>query len=205
MQTLRQRWDATWQALGLAAPAHLFDELMARYGEPQRHYHTARHLDECFAALDRLRGLASRAADVELALWFHDAVYDVQRHDNEEASAVLAAQTLSGAGVDAAALRHVQALIMTTRDHRPDGDPDALVLADVDLAILGAAPPRFREYDAQIRAEYGHVPDAAFAQGRRRVLEAFLRQPAIFSTPVFFAQYERQARANLADAVRRLA
>lgn len=204
MHTLRQRWQTTWQQLHLPAPVHLFDDLMARYGEPQRRYHTPRHLDECFAALDLLRVQLVHAADVELALWFHDAVYDVRRDDNEAASCALAARMLAGTGVGTATLDHVRALIMTTRHHDPAGDPDALALSDADLAILGAAPARFLEYEGQIREEYGHVPGAAFARGRRRVLETFLGRPAVFATPAFAQSREAQARANLTDALGRL-
>ena len=205
MPTLRQRWETTWQRLLPAAPpATLFDDLERRYREAHRHYHTLQHLEECFAALDALRPDGSDATAIELALWFHDAVYDVHRHDNEERSAAWAASILARAGVPQALVDKVTSLILATRHHVPSADPDACVLVDADLAILGAPPARFREYERQIRAEYAHVPEPVFTQKRRQILEDFLRRPALFVTPAFNAWYERQARYNLADALQRL-
>jgi predicted metal-dependent HD superfamily phosphohydrolase len=78
-----EQWLTTWRGLGAAAPSGLYEELLARYTEPHRHYHTVRHLEECFAELAAVRADAARPAEVELALWFHDAIYDTARHDNE--------------------------------------------------------------------------------------------------------------------------
>ena len=83
----REQWVATWERLGAAAPEGVYEKLVARYSEPQRHYHTARHLAECFAELAAVCGEAEHPAEVEIALWFHDAVYDTKRHDNEQRSA----------------------------------------------------------------------------------------------------------------------
>ena len=205
MPTLHQRWETTWQRLAPAAPsATLFDDLERRYREAHRHYHTLQHLEECFAALDALRPDGTDATAIELALWFHDAIYDVHRHDNEERSAAWAASILVQAGVPQAMVDKVALLILATRHHVSSSDPDACVLVDVDLAILGAPPARFQEYERQIRAEYAHVPEQVFAQKRRQILEDFLRRPVLFVTPAFNARLERQARHNLAEALRRL-
>ena len=82
------RWRSTWSGLGVTAPDEgLYHELIRRYTEPHRRYHTAQHLDECFARLDEARDLARHIHEVELALWFHDAVYGTRGSDNEEQSA----------------------------------------------------------------------------------------------------------------------
>jgi predicted metal-dependent HD superfamily phosphohydrolase len=204
LPALRQRWTMTWNRLARPAPAPLFDELAARYSEPQRRYHTLQHLDECFTRLDELRADMCDAAAVELALWFHDAVYDVRRGDNEARSADWAAACLADAGVPAVLIGKVQALIMATCRHDAAGDPDTMALVDADLAILGMAGARFLEYEAQIRAEYAHVPDPVFTSKRRDVLAHFLLRPAIFATRTFALRYEEQARDNLAAALQRL-
>jgi len=206
MTPLRQRWDATWQRLlPAAAPPALFGELERRYREPQRHYHTLQHLEECFAALDGARPDMDDGAAVELALWFHDAVYDVHRHDNEERSAAWAAACLLDAGLPDGLAAKVTDLILATRHHAAAAGTDAAALVDVDLAILGAAPARFDEYERQIRAEYAHVPDDVFVPARRRILENFLQRPVLFATPALRTRHERQARINLAAALQRLA
>ena len=205
MPTLRERWTTTWQGLpSIPTPPDLFAELERHYREAQRHYHTLRHLEECFAALDNVRPAGDDTTAIELAVWFHDAIYDVHRHDNEEQSAAWAASCLEGACVPQPTVDKVTALILATRYHAAGADPEACLLVDVDLAILAAPPARFREYERQIRAEYEHVPDDVFAHKRREILEHFLWRPALFATPGGRARYEAQARANLSEALARL-
>jgi predicted metal-dependent HD superfamily phosphohydrolase len=193
MSGLRARWDALWAV----APAGVFEELVRRYSEPQRHYHTLQHLEECLGYFDSLRSAAHHPRAAELALWFHDAVYDVTRHDNEAQSAALARALLAGESC----VGLVEDLIMATCHHAQPATPDQAAVVDADLAILAAPASRFAEYEVQIRAEYQHVPLAQYTVKRRAVLEGFLARPAIYSTPAFRALNEAAARANLAAAI----
>jgi predicted metal-dependent HD superfamily phosphohydrolase len=201
----RERWDAMWRELGAARTASsLYDEIVARYAEPQRHYHTARHLDECFAHFDTARALVERPAEVELALWFHDAIYAPKRQDNEAKSAEWARACALAAGVTADAADRAHALVMATRHDAVPSRPDEQVLVDIDLSILGAAAARFDEYERQVREEYAWVPGFVFRSKRKTILEQFLARPAIFSTPAFRERLEVPARANLARSITQL-
>jgi predicted metal-dependent HD superfamily phosphohydrolase len=199
-----QQWLATWRELGAAAPAGLYEEVMARYAEPHRHYHTARHLEECFAELTAVRADAARPAEVELALWFHDAIYDTARHDNELRSAEWARSAAAQAGLDARVGERVAALIMATRHDAVPTDSDAAVLVDVDLSILGAPPLRFDEYEREVREEYARVPEAMFRRERRKILRRLLERPHLYNTLRMRESHERRARANLERSVARL-
>lgn len=202
-----ERWNATWLELGVVASARsalLFEEVTARYREPHRHYHTLQHLDECFAHLSELRHLAEHPAEVELALWFHDAIYDVRRSDNEERSAQWARASALAAGVPVAASERVFALIMCTRHAVAPVGIDAEVLIDIDLSILGTSAERFDEYEHQIRDEYAWVPGFVFRRKRAEVLGEFLARSSIFCTPLFIERYEQLARANLQRSLDRL-
>jgi predicted metal-dependent HD superfamily phosphohydrolase len=134
---------------------------------------------------------------VQLALWFHDAIYDPRAQDNEERSARWADEVLGAAGASPASAARVRALVLATRHAAVPEDPDAQLLVDVDLSILGAAPGRFAEYERQIGVEYSWVPRDAFRQGRANVLRRFLARERIFSTPWFHQRLESRARANL--------
>jgi len=199
-------WVEAWRALGVQAPDNapsnaLFDALLARYGEAHRAYHTLQHLDECLAGLALERGHAKRPAEIALALWFHDAIYDVHRHDNEERSADWARQALRDAGVDADAAQCVHALVMATRHQAQPEEADAQLLVDIDLSILGAPAPRFAEYEQQIRIEYAHVPPEIFELRRRQILGSFLARDPLYLTPSIRARLEAQARLNLQRAI----
>ncbi len=115
MNTLVRSWADTWRALRLPAPgAAVLDELLRGWAEPHRRYHTLQHLRECLALFDEVRGLADRPGEVALAIWFHDAVYDTVRHDNEAASADRAARVLAGQGAAEDVVGRVRALILAT-------------------------------------------------------------------------------------------
>jgi predicted metal-dependent HD superfamily phosphohydrolase len=191
--------------LGVARPdEQLFAEVMDRYAEPHRSYHTTRHLDECFARLEEARQQADRLYEIELALWFHDAVYDVRGSDNEERSASWAQAAVLAAGLDTTVGDRVRDLILATRH---DGSPpagDAALLVDVDLAILGSPAERFDEYEQQVRQEYSWVPGFVFKRKRAEILEGFLRRPALYHTEYFRSRYEAAARANLTRSIHQL-
>jgi predicted metal-dependent HD superfamily phosphohydrolase len=192
-------WQRLWGELGATVVnGGLMNQLVAAYSERHRHYHTLQHLRECLVQFDAAAMLARRPAEVELALWFHDAVYDPRRGDNEERSADWARDSVLAAGCGADMADRVAALVLATQSHVAAGDDaDAALLLDVDLAILGAAPARFDEYEKQIRAEYAHVPDDDFRLGRARVLRGFLARERIYATGVFHDALEARARANL--------
>lgn len=192
--------------LGDTAPARsLGTELLTRWAEPHRRYHTATHLRAVLRHLDTLAGHARDATAVELAAWFHDAVYDPTAQDNEERSATLAERLLPPAGVPAAQIAEVARLVRLTTDHHPaSDDPDGAVLCDADLAVLAGAPQEYATYAAEVRQEYGFVPNDAFREGRAAVLRRLLALPHLFHTPHGAAHWERTARYNLRTELRLL-
>jgi predicted metal-dependent HD superfamily phosphohydrolase len=200
---LRASWSDAWRALGASADDALLAELLARYGESHRAYHTLQHLGECLAHLARERDGAERPAEVALALWFHDAIYDVHRHDNEARSADWARQAARRAGLAPEVAERLHALVMATRHDALPVGADARLLVDIDLAILGAPPARFAEYERQIRFEYAHVPPEVFEPRRRQILSGFLARDPLYLTAPMRARLEAVARANLGQAVGR--
>ena len=197
-------WARAWRGAGAAGDGLAWrDALLQRYAEPHRHYHTLQHLDECLAGFESVAGQTQQSALVELALWFHDAIYDVRSKRNEEASADWAYQVLRGAGVSEEAAGRVHALVLVTRHDGVPQDADACLLVDIDLSILGAERARFDQYERQIRAEYAHVPGLLFRFKRRQILRAFRDRPWIYATESFRAKLERPARENLTRALGR--
>jgi predicted metal-dependent HD superfamily phosphohydrolase len=182
-----------------AAPARLAGtQLLARWHQPHRRYHTVDHLITVLRVVDEYAYWATDADAVRLAAWFHDAVYDPGRVDNEEASALLAKAELPSLNVTGDRVAEVARLVRLTAGHDPlPGDRNGALLTDADLAILAAAPASYQEYAVAVRAEYGHLSDAEFGFGRAAVLEALLSQPRLFRTPALRQRCEQLARANL--------
>jgi predicted metal-dependent HD superfamily phosphohydrolase len=175
-----------------------FDGVIRAYSEPQRFYHNLKHLDHFLYCLLDIRGWLKQPEAVQLAAFYHDAVYDSRRPDNEEQSAALARTTLSELGVNAVCVERVAELILLTKGHRAaPGDDDARWFLDGDLEVLGFDWPTYARYAAAIRQEYAWVPDAEFYPKRRSVLQGFLDRPSIYQTEWFQRSLEPQARANL--------
>ncbi len=203
--TSLDQWKAVWRELGAATVDEmLFHQLVASYSEPHRKYHTMQHLEECFAQFDRVRSEAERPGEVELALWFHDAIYDTTRKDNEQRSAEWARASALAGGLSSEPANRVYELILVTMHDAVPADRDALVLVDVDLSILGADAARFDEYELQIREEYEWVPGSLYGKARRQILRGFLERERIYSTEYFSGAHEARARENIARSLERL-
>jgi predicted metal-dependent HD superfamily phosphohydrolase len=200
-ESLSRSWTRIAAALGSTLETSgTRKDLLSRYAEPWRKYHTLQHLEECLAWFEASSQLAERPHEVEAALWFHDAIYDPRRADNEALSATLAETSLLAAGAPAQVAARVMALVMATGHTAEPASADEQLLVDIDLSILGASPHRFAQYEQQIRAEYAFVPAAVFREKRGAILRAFLLRPRLYSTEYFHSRLEKQARVNLAGA-----
>jgi predicted metal-dependent HD superfamily phosphohydrolase len=197
---LLARWDdLTGRVAADPADSDAYGhELLRRWSEPQRRYHTPAHLA---AVLDRVDELAAHAADpdvVRLAAWFHDAVYRPDRAGNEERSAQLAERALPELGVAADRIAEVARLVRLTVTHAPPlGDRDGETLCDADLAVLAGDPAAYGAYAAAVREEYAFVPEHDFRAGRAEILRGLLEKPRIYRTPRGVAEWEAQARRNI--------
>lgn len=207
-QVLLQRFLAAWHFF-VPADARLTPEclaVLAAYDTPPRAYHTLAHLTDVLDQLDWAKTCIADAtpdtfARIELALFYHDAVYDPRATDNEAQSRNLFMHHAAAFGMhddDAAAIAR---LIDITAAHTQASALDERILCDCDLAILGAEQPAFAAYDRNIRREYAHVPAPLYTLRRAAVLHRFLDQPRLFNTAAFHDRYDAQARANLRGAL----
>jgi predicted metal-dependent HD superfamily phosphohydrolase len=202
----RDRWTGLWSRLGAqGGGSSIFANLVAAYEEPARAYHTAQHIRDCLAQLDLSRDVSKRPDEVEAAIWFHDAVYVPGGSDNEDRSAQLAQTALLACAAPPETSRRIAELVLATRHLTVPRDPDAQLLCDIDLSILGREPEIFDDFERRIRREYHWVPDPAYRMARSEVLSGFLGRHPIYQTEYFRSRYEAQARANLGRVIARLA
>jgi predicted metal-dependent HD superfamily phosphohydrolase len=216
---LLERWVSLWGRLGIhddaLAPAGQL--LIDAYDGPSRYYHTQTHLEDVLQKLDWARGAFDKSGDldgltvdersrlldtVELALWYHDAVYDPKRKDNEAKSRDMFLADAARFGLPKNISATIAAMIDVTANHRTAKTLSEKILCDCDLAILGAPKGVFDEYDKNIRKEYAHVPVAAYKIARRRVMGGFLDEKRLFKTKAFQEQFGARADANLETVAR---
>ncbi len=197
----QRSWDRITLALGANGLTGEGELLLQCYAESHRKYHSIQHLEECLRWFELASTLAERPAEIEAALWFHDAIYDLHGADNEARSADLARLVLVKAGVSCQVVERVVQLVLATQHAHVPVLPDTQLLVDIDLSILGAIPLRFAEYEQQIRDEYAHIPGPVFRFKRRQILASFLERPRLYMTDFFNERLEMQARINLKQAI----
>ena len=182
--------------LGARSGSELFPLLHKLHTDPARRYHSNEHINACLAHFGEYRPTANRPAEIEIAFWFHDAIYDTRRSDNEEKSAELAATELSSLGVKSEAITRISEMILATKSHQPN-TTDAALVVDIDLGILGASLDIFERYDSAIREEYYWVPEEQYRLARANVLDDFLKRTYIYHTVAIREVLENRARDNL--------
>lgn len=199
----RARWSVLLDRLELPPLTETFELLDAAHAEPQRAYHTATHIKACLHHLDARRDLAERPDHIELALWFHDAIYKPMSKTNEADSADLAREHL-GHHLSAEDMEWIDQAIRLTQTHGKSDDPDTQLLLDIDLSILAASPETYDQYTRDIRFEYRWVPGPLYRKGRRDVLRHFLDMRRIYKRDLLAEEWEAPARLNLSREMEQL-
>ena len=195
-------------ALGIEVTPEFEAEVRRLHLDPPRAYHDFQHVTEVLSHLEWAHGQApfSAPADVVAAALFHDCIYRPGEKGNE-AKSVDVAKALLPTHLPTADLTNVARLIMLTAKHgrhQPAefaADADAARFLDADMAILGAGPARFSEYEKAIRQEFRHFNDFLYGINRRAFLSRLLASERIFLTEAFVTRFEATAKANLARAL----
>ena len=178
-----------------------FQELIKLYGSKGRYYHNLNHIKTLLKLSGQYRSLLGSPQAVDFAIWYHDAIYQVLKQNNEEKSAELAKEHLLKMGVCGRVISDCFKLILGTKSHKLSDDLltfDAKFLMDIDLLILAESREVYLQYVRNIRREYGVFPDLIFNRARKEVLRRFLTSERIFKTVIFYDLNEKKARENLA-------
>ncbi len=196
LSTLEKSWFELHRHYHFSEPQKIFNKLIAAYSEKQRAYHTLQHLYECLVLLDSIRSDLKDAYSVELALWFHDAIYDPQAKDNELKSAELFGRYMAH-DLSVEIVKKIKRWIITTQKHEATDELDLQFLLDIDLAILATSPARFAEYEQQIQQEYAWVDPDVYSIKRKEVLAHFYQTESLYQTEYFQQNFEQRAKQNL--------
>ncbi len=194
------RWEQTWNELRCDAPRGAFDQVLDRWREPHRAFHTLQHLEECLVAARAVRHACEFSCEVELALWYHDAVCDPRSDNNAVKSAACVTEVLQRAGTGRSVRERIADLVRATAHDREPTTRDEAIVMDVDLAILSADTTRFESHERQLRREWGHLSESEFRSWRETSVRRLLDRPSIYRSKVFAAR-EPAARANLARSL----
>jgi predicted metal-dependent HD superfamily phosphohydrolase len=208
--TISERFSDLWRKLNAKGdPIQHLDTLISQYSENHRAYHNLNHIDMCLAEFDSAKQFSKMPETLELAIWYHDSVYDTKRKDNEEQSAALLRSMCRETQINPRTARKAESLILATKHDICPAEIDEKLIMDIDLSILGQSWSNFEHYDDAIRKEYiGDNPAIAeqikFYNGRMQVLNYFLTRSQLYYTDFFMQKYDSSARKNLSRAVREI-
>ena len=199
----RKRFEALWSRRIGAGAGAVFDQLDTLYREPHRRYHTAAHIEHCLRQFDFAADWMDESDVVEMALWFHDAIYDVPGKENELRSAELFAARADGRGSEQFR-SEVHRLIMATTHRAPPETLDESFIVDIDLSSFGLPWEEFLRDSRAVRAEFPHVSDAEFYPKQKKFLESLVARPEFCFTEFFRDRHEARARENIERLCARL-
>ena len=195
------RWSGLCRRLGIDTDIETYQALLSAHAQPHRAYHTLDHIAACLRHLDDVRDLAERPDEIEMALWFHDAIYEPYSSTNEDDSAEWAADWLQDMGSAKEVFSRIADYILATKTHDAPTSIDGRLMLDIDLSILGARPSVYDAFELNIRREYTRVPGFIFRKKRKAILEGFLARKRLYSSDYFFDTLEAPARINLLRAI----
>lgn len=201
---LQARWLKLMASLGLSDNKETFHLIMNAYSAKVRNYHSVNHLLSVLECLDRTAYLAENSDEVEVALWFHDAVYKPFSHSNELDSANWALGFLQKSGASKTRQKRVFDLVMVTAHATSPGSIDEKLIVDIDLSVLGQDNAVYKEFSKGVRQEYRKVPAFIYRRKRKEVLLSFLRRKRIYFFEQFIEMYEASARENIANEINSL-
>jgi predicted metal-dependent HD superfamily phosphohydrolase len=181
-----------------ASSQKIFDEIVAAYSSNERHYHNLLHIQQVLKTANVLKPLALNFPTIQMAIWFHDFVYNPKAKDNEEKSAEYAVICLSNLNIPLSIINNVVNIILNTKNHYAcPKDIDSQIMIDSDLSILGSNSLEYKAYARAIRQEYAWVSDTEYQIGRTKILQKFLQRERIYFTEIAFQQMETKARDNI--------
>lgn len=204
MRLTEERFVALWQRSLLSGkqtdPQSLYRDLMQRYSESHRYYHTWGHIDHCLGLFDLAYGQMDDPDAVEMALWFHDSIYDLHAKDNERKSADLFTGYAIGV-LEPAFVQKVCKLILITQHLAPPSSLDEQYIVDIDLSSFGLPEKEFKQDSEAVRQEYAHIPDESYYSGRTRFMQSLADRSTVYHTDFFRTRYESTAQQNLQRAL----
>jgi len=198
------RWLDLMNSLGFDENAETYQALYDAYTEPHRRYHTIEHISAMLKHLELAVDRVRQPSLVELALWFHDAIYAPFSSNNEADSAAWAVQFLKDNHASDKNIDVVFDLILATEHTSQASTHDQALLVDIDLSILGTPEDVFKQFEKDIRFEYKRVPYFLYKKKRKAVLQSFLDRDAIYQTTFFLDKFETRARHNIELALQQL-
>ncbi|MEM9255706.1 MAG: hypothetical protein AAGA91_09670 [Pseudomonadota bacterium] len=195
---LQQRFCTLWERCsGESAPStQVWTLLSEHYREPHRFYHNLQHLRHCLSQLDAAREQIAELDATEMAIWFHDVIYEYGARDNEEKSADLF-QAMAGDNMSGSFVERVYDFIIATQHRGAAEDEGVAFVVDIDLSGFGLPWKGYLADSDALRKEAPHIGDEEYYRGKLRFFAELQAWPSLFQTDYFRERLEQRARENI--------
>ncbi len=181
-----------------------YDDLRSLYSTPGRRYHTPEHVEHCLRQLDLIPNLVDDRDALEFAIWYHDAVYELDRNDNELKSARLFQRHVASCMPKQLVTTVYDLIMVTVHNDRKPTTGDQAFMVDIDLSSFGLPWRQFLEDSIAVRDEKPHLSDAEFYARQSAFLRSLLERPHFCLTLFFRERHEQQARSNISRYLHKL-
>jgi predicted metal-dependent HD superfamily phosphohydrolase len=197
----KSQFTKTLERIGIQKNSipNLWYNLQRKYTQKDRHYHNLEHIENMLSELNRI-GLNNDI--LNLAIWYHDSIYEPDNKQNEEDSAQYFIQEI-GHKLTKEITDQITHLILATKLNKlRSGYLNEAIIVDIDLHTLGTPSSRYKKYQECIRKEYASIPFKKYTAGRIQILEKFLSHQILKTR--FFEHLEPQARNNIKEELKTL-
>jgi len=169
-----------------------------------RYYHNWTHIFSSLTKYDNFVPNISSGANFELAIWFHDLIYNT----NEKLSAEYAGRLLKNFLVETD-IKEIQSLILSTIqiDYTKiiiQGNVDPCLyhfMHDIDFSGLGENWRNYHINSKNIRSEFYLLDNYDFYTARLKFLTS-MSNIEIFATETFRDTYELKAHENILNEIK---
>lgn len=199
-----ERWQTLMQQFNLNVNELTYKSIINKYNENNLAYHNIEHIEYCLNQLDSISIKIESKKEIELAIWFHDIVYNPYGKDNELKSAEMAMEFLVSNNQDDSTVSLVYDLIIATKHSNKAKNPQEQIIMDIDISIFGESSAKYINYSKNIRKEYSLVPLFIYTSKRKEILNSFLSHERLFQSDYFFEKYENNARLNIIEEIKTL-
>ncbi|WP_027001030.1 adenylyltransferase/cytidyltransferase family protein [Eisenibacter elegans] len=191
---LYQSHQAVFESFGLFD----YQPLAARWQEAHRYYHNEAHLQQLLERIEGAR-LTQQLSDdayasLIMAAYFHDAVYEPRRQDNEVLSALLFEQMTAPHPLR----EDIKTIILDTATHQSSNELSAQFSAwDMEIVSQGSLD-ELLAWERGIFKEYQFLEYSLYKQLRLQLLARWEQEfPANAANLQFLQAYLRQYRPRI--------
>lgn len=151
------------------------EDIIKRWNEKHRKYHTISHLEDLIQQINTYNGLSPKEYDMlTLTAIFHDVIYNPRRGDNEVQSAEFFLNHIA-MNKDIPDIQEIATMIRDTKNHTPSTHLSG-IFSNMDMSIVRRPYPELLKWEDEISYEYSHLPRIVYVIGRVRFLRQMIKK-----------------------------